>query len=164
MNIVCPVCGASYAAGPEHEGSTFNCSVCGAALFVPAETHAPEAASAPTAAAMNRAARPQRAQRAAAPEGGGVSVTLQRGGSVYGFAANVCGVLWFITELLIALVAAIKFMGLPDGQHWSVTAPTFAAYGAAMIFSTLFFAGGAALFRIADVALRISGVRPSFGL
>lgn len=163
MNITCPVCGASYAAGPEHEGTTFSCAVCGAPLFVPAET-APEAASAPTAPAQNRAARPQRAARANAPADGAVAVKLLRGGSVYGFAANVCGVLWFVTELLIAGIAAIKFSAIPAATPWTETAPTFAAYGAAMILSTLFFAAGAALFRLTDVALRVSGVRPSFGL
>lgn len=149
MNIVCPVCGASYAAGTEYAGKTFNCSSCGAPLFVPAETTS-YVSQIPAGAPAD------------APST--VSVKLLRRGSVYGFAATICGALWVMTELSVIFYAVWLVVSAPANEPWTATVQHVAACGAALIFSTLFFAGAAALFRLTDVAVRISGVRSSFGL
>ncbi len=145
VKIICPRCGEKYDAAPEYVGRQFQCR-CGAVVAVPV----PEEVFGEAAPAAERGV----------PEPAAVPATRPAERSrlnAYGMLALVFGTLGSASLVAAAALSAMAFTAPVSGGSKGDLFVAACAFGAFVAAFAL-----AALFRVADVALRRSGLRYFF--
>lgn len=135
VKIICPRCGEKYDAAPEYVGRQFLCR-CGAVVAVPVPAAEPGVPAEPESAP-----RPKTRSRL----------------NAYGLLALVFGTLGTAALVAAGALSATAFTTPVSGAAKGDLCAAAFAFGA---FATAFAL--AALFRIADAALRRSGLRCFF--